>query len=160
VPHRDERGLVARTWCRETFAAMGIDVTFEQCSLSINAQAGTVRGLHYQAAPFGEGKLVRCARGRIYDVAVDLREDSPSFKQWVAFELAATELRQVYMPAGVAHGFQTLEDDTEVLYLMSTAYQPDAARGVRWDDRAFGIRWPRPVTAISPRDRAFPDFAG
>jgi dTDP-4-dehydrorhamnose 3,5-epimerase len=156
--HADARGFFARTWCRDEFARHGIDTALEQCNISFNKRRGTLRGMHYQAAPYGEAKLVRCTRGRIYDVLVDLRPESPAFRHWIAVELSAENRRMVYAPAGVAHGFQTLEDDCELFYQMSVAYHPDATRGVRWNDAAFGIEWPFDAPILSVRDRLFPDF--
>jgi dTDP-4-dehydrorhamnose 3,5-epimerase len=159
-PARDERGFFARTFDVETFTAHGLASTIDQASVSFNARAGTLRGLHYQAEPHGEEKLVRCVRGAIHDVIVDLRPDSPTFRESFGVELEATTHRALYVPKGMAHGFQTLTDDAEVLYLISTPYVPDAGRGVRWDDPAFAIRWPEPAgeRVISERDRTYPDF--
>ncbi|HEX8723372.1 MAG TPA: dTDP-4-dehydrorhamnose 3,5-epimerase [Pyrinomonadaceae bacterium] len=158
-PAADERGLFARTFCREEFAALGLDTRVAQCSTSYNRRRGTLRGLHYQAEPYPEAKLVRCTAGSVYDVLVDLRADSPAFRRWFAVELTASNRRALYVPAGLAHGFQTLEDDSEVFYQISEFYHPECARGVRWDDPAFGVRWPESdARVISGRDRAFPDF--
>jgi dTDP-4-dehydrorhamnose 3,5-epimerase len=157
----DVRGFFARTFCRREFESRGLDPGVAQCSLSYNRQRGTLRGMHYQQTPHEEAKLVRCVRGALYDVIVDLRRDSPTFRQWAAFELRAEPGRpatMVYIPPGFAHGFQTLEDDTEVLYQMSEFHAPEAQRGFRWNDPAFAIRWPEPVQMISERDRTFPDF--
>ncbi len=161
-PVRDARGSFARTFDAELFAAHGLDARVVQCNTSFNARAGTLRGLHYQLAPHGEGKLVRCTRGRIFDVAVNLRPDSPTHRRWVGLELDADEERCAFIPAGCAHGFQTLLDSSEVHYQMTAPYVPAAARGVRWDDPAFAIRWPGPPGGeriISARDRTFPDYA-
>ena len=154
----DERGYFARVWCREEFAAHGVAIDILQASVSYNRRAGTLRGLHYALAPAREGKLVRCERGRIFDVALDLRPGSPAFLRHVAIELAGDDLVALYLPPGVAHGFQTLEDDSSVLYMMSEAYRPELAAGVRFDDPAFGIAWPLPVSVIAARDRSYPDF--
>jgi dTDP-4-dehydrorhamnose 3,5-epimerase len=155
----DERGHFARTFDRDEFAARGLEPRVVQCSTSFNARVGTLRGLHYQAAPHGETKLVRCTRGAIYDVVVDLRPDSPTHRQWLGVELSADNGRALYVPTGCAHGFQTLEDGSEVLYMMGHEYVPDAARGVRWDDPAFGIDWPSVSQRImSERDAAYPDY--
>lgn len=151
----DERGFFARTWCAREFAAHGLNPKLEQCSISFNKTKGTLRGLHYQATPFEEAKLVRCTRGAIYDVAIDLRPDSITFKQWVSAELSADNHLMFYIPAGMAHGFQTLCDDTEVSYQISESYHPDSSRGLRWDDPAFGIEWPIEQKTISPRDASF-----
>jgi dTDP-4-dehydrorhamnose 3,5-epimerase len=157
---RDERGFFARTWCRREFEAQGLNANLAQCSVSHNRLKGTLRGMHYQAAPHVEAKLVRCVSGAIYDVALDLREGSATFGQWVAAELSAANRRMLYVPEGVAHGFQTLEDDTEVFYQMSEFHHPESARGVRWDDPAFGIVWPVAGAILSERDASCPDFRG
>ncbi|MEM8933372.1 MAG: dTDP-4-dehydrorhamnose 3,5-epimerase [Acidobacteriota bacterium] len=156
----DSRGFFARTYCREELEARDLDPTVVQCNISVNAWRGTVRGMHWQAAPHEEIKLVRCTNGGIHDVLLDLRPDSPAFKRHVAVELTRENRHALYIPAGVAHGFQALEDDAEVFYQMSEFYYPEAARGVRWDDPAFDITWPLPVTQISEKDRSFPDFEG
>lgn len=156
----DARGYFARTFSAEEFAARGMNPTIAQCSTSFNARAGTLRGMHYQAEPNSEAKLVRCTRGAIYDVALDLRADSPTNRRWHAEELSADNGRALFIPEGCAHGFQTLSDDTEILYLISTPYVPSAARGVRWDDPAFGIVWPDPPPSgrtLSDRDATYPD---
>ncbi len=155
-PLEDERGFFARSFCQTEFRAHGLDPVIAQCNVSFNRKRGTLRGLHYQAEPHAEGKLVRCTRGAVWDVIVDLRKGSPTARQWYAAELTAENRRSLYIPAGFAHGFQTLVDDTEVLYQMSEFYHPDSARGVRWDDRTLAIRWPIKGAVISPRDRAFP----
>jgi dTDP-4-dehydrorhamnose 3,5-epimerase len=149
----DERGFFARTWCQQEFAARGLTTAFVQCNISFNKKKGTIRGLHYQEAPHGEAKLVRVTQGAIYDVIVDLRLESPTFRQWLAVELSADNYRMLFIPAGLAHGFQTLTDNTEILYQMSEYYHPEAARGISWDDRGLNIAWPLEVTAISPRDQ-------
>lgn len=154
----DARGFFARTWCSQEFKARGLKADLAQGSLSFNKQKGTIRGMHYQRAPWQEIKLVRCTRGAIYDVLVDLRRNSATFKHWVAEELTAENHRMFYIPEGMAHGFQTLGDDTEVYYQISPAYHPEAAAGVRWNDPAFGITWPLHDIIISDRDRQFPDF--
>lgn len=156
----DERGFFARAWCREEFAQHGLDVELAQCSISFNRRRGTLRGMHYQEAPFAETKVVRCTRGRIYDVVIDLRPGSATFRRWVATELSEENRRSVFVPAGCAHGFQTLSDNAEVFYQMSQVHAPEHARGVRWDDPAFAIGWPiREDLVISERDRTYPDFA-
>jgi dTDP-4-dehydrorhamnose 3,5-epimerase len=157
---RDERGWFARTFDAEEFAANGLDPAVVQCSASFNERRDTVRGMHYQAAPHEESKLVRCIRGAIFDVALDLRKYSPTFREWHGVELSAENRRAFYIPAGLAHGFQTLTDDCEVIYQMGHQYAPEAARGVRWDDSAFAIRWPDPggERIISEQDRGYPDF--
>lgn len=156
----DERGWFARTFDAEEFESRGLNPAVVQCNASFNARRDTVRGMHYQADPHGESKLVRCVRGAIFDVAVDLRPDSGAFLRWHGVELSAENRRGLYIPARLAHGFQTLTDDCEVLYQMGQPYVPEAARGVRWDDPAFGIEWPR-VTGdrtISEKDRGYRDF--
>jgi dTDP-4-dehydrorhamnose 3,5-epimerase len=156
----DERGWFARSFDVDEFEARGLDSTVVQCNASYNAHRDTLRGMHYQADPHGESKLVRCIRGAIFDVAVDLRPDSPSFRGWHGVELSAANRLAYYIPAGLAHGFQTLGDECEVLYQMGHRYVPDAARGVRYDDPAFGIVWPEregPLI-VSERDRSYPDF--
>jgi dTDP-4-dehydrorhamnose 3,5-epimerase len=154
----DARGFFARCWCRKEFESNGLNPGLVQCSISFNSLKGTLRGLHYQAAPYAEAKLVRCTSGALYDVVVDLRPQSPTFKQWIGVLLTPANRHMVYVPEGCAHGFLTLADETEVLYQMSEFYNPDSARGVRWDDPAFGIAWPRTVEVISERDRSYPDF--
>jgi dTDP-4-dehydrorhamnose 3,5-epimerase len=148
----DERGFFARTWCREEFLAHGLNPELAQCSISFNHLRGTLRGMHYQKAPYSEDKLVRCTRGAIYDVVLDLRENSPTYKQWVAAELSANNLCMFYIPKGCAHGFQALEDQTEVYYQISEFYEPQAAQTLRWDDPSFEISWPLPASCISQKD--------
>jgi dTDP-4-dehydrorhamnose 3,5-epimerase len=157
-PHSDERGLFARTWCQKEFADRGLSGKLVQCSTSFNARRGTLRGLHYQAAPFAEAKLVRCTAGAIYDIALDLRESSTTFLQWHGAHLNSRNRHALYVPEGCAHGFLTIEDDSEVFYQMTEFYHAESARGVRWDDPAFDIVWPEKVAVISDRDRALPDF--
>ena len=154
----DERGFFARSWCQQESAAYGLNPEWVQCSISFNKKKATLRGMHYQAAPFEEAKLVRCTRGAIYDVFIDLRPDSSTFKQWVAVELSAENLRMLYIPEGFAHGFLTLDDNSEIFYQMSEFYAPAYARGVRWNDPAFNIEWPIEVRVISDKDRNYPDF--
>jgi len=154
----DERGYFARTFCAREFSAAGLPDRFVQSSVSVNIKKGTLRGLHFQRAPSSEGKLVTCARGRIFDVAVDLRPASATYCQWTAFELNEENKTLLYIPPGIAHGFQTLEDEVVVSYLMTDFYQPDLSDGVRWDDAAFAVRWPLPVTVMSKDDRSRPDF--
>jgi dTDP-4-dehydrorhamnose 3,5-epimerase len=156
--HSDDRGFFARTWCAKTFARHGLEPALAQCSVSYNRRRGTLRGLHYQAPPSAEVKLVRCTRGALYDVMVDLRPDSPSFRRWVGVELTERDGRALYVPRGFAHGFYALADDTEVSYQISTPFDPEAARGVRWDDPFHGVAWPGPVAVIAPRDRDYPDL--
>ena len=159
-PHRDDRGAFARLHCPEDFAAAGIPFAPVQTSLSGNPHPGTLRGLHYQAAPHAEAKLVRVARGRVFDVAVDLRPASSTYRMWVGAELSADNLLALYIPQGVAHGFLTLEADTDVLYQITPAYRPGHEAGVRWNDPAFGIDWPSAPELISDRDAAYPDYQG
>ena len=155
-PATDERGFFARTWCRQEFAARGLNPGLAQCSVSWNEARGTLRGMHYQAAPHAEAKLVRCTRGAIHDVALDVRRGSPTFGRWIAAELTADNRRMLYVPAGVAHGFQTLADGSEVFYQISEFHHPESARGVRWDDRRCAIVWPVRPVIVSPRDAALP----
>jgi dTDP-4-dehydrorhamnose 3,5-epimerase len=152
----DERGFFARLWCSEAMAARGLGAGLAQCSLSYNRRRGTVRGMHWQEAPFAEAKVVHCITGAIYDVALDMREGSPTFGRWFAAELTAKNRRMLYVPEGCAHGFQTLADHSEMLYLTSTAHVPALARGVCWDDPTFGIQWPLPRSIISTRDLSYP----
>lgn len=152
----DDRGFFARTWCQREFEACGLTPQFVQCSISFNKKKGTLRGMHYQASPHEEAKLVRCTRGAIYDVIIDLRANSPTFKQWVAVHLTENNRKMLYVPKGLAHGFQTLEDDTEVFYQISEFYSPECATGVRWDDPVFGIKWPMELhRIISPKDSSY-----
>ena len=152
----DERGFFARSWCQREFEQHGLAPRLVQCSVSFNHKKGTLRGMHYQIAPHEEAKLVRCTRGAIYDVAVDLRPDSSTYKQWTAVELGAENSRMLYVPEGCGHGFQTLADDTEVFYQMSEFYHPESARGVRWNDPQLAILWPVAGKIISPRDQDLP----
>ncbi len=156
----DERGFFARSFCRREFEAQGLVPDLVQCNISFNRRRGTLRGLHYQAAPHEEPKLVRCTLGRVHDVTVDLRPESETFKKHLAVTLSSENRTMLYVPAGLAHGFLTLEDDSEVFYQMAQFYHPTSARGVRWDDPAFGIEWPAEPTVISERDRSYPDFTG
>ena len=157
---RDERGWFARTFSRSDFAAHGMNPDVLQCNLSHSARRGTLRGMHFQRAPHAEAKLVRCARGAIYDVIVDLRPSSPAYRRHFGVRLDPTDDRMLYVPEGCAHGFLTLEDDTLVFYQMSHVYEPSAAAGVRWNDPAFGIAWPFAPTVMADRDRNYPDFRG
>jgi dTDP-4-dehydrorhamnose 3,5-epimerase len=156
--HDDERGFFARTWEPEEFTERGLNSDLAQCSISYNRARGTLRGLHYQAAPHEEAKLVRCTAGAIFDVAVDLRPDAPTFRDWFGVELSAENRLALFVPEGCAHGFLTLADDSEVHYQISQAYVPDAGRGVRWDDPAFAIQWPSEVVVINERDKSYADF--
>lgn len=157
-PKADDRGFFARCWCQNEFERNGLNPKVVQCSISFNPREGTLRGIHYQAQPYAEAKVVRCTQGAIYDVVVDLRSNSPTYKHWVAVILRATDRNMVYIPEGCGHGFLTLVDETEVFYQMSEFYSPESARGVRWNDPAFHIVWPREVAVISERDRSYPDF--
>jgi len=155
----DERGSFFRSFCKREFEAHGLPGTFVQCSISRNRKRGTLRGMHFQSDPKPEGRLVRCIRGGVYDVIVDLRRKSSTFCRWFGAELSESNRRALYVPPGFAHGFQTLTDDSDLLYQMTEFYEKDLAAGVRWNDPAFGISWPLEVTAMSERDRGFPDFA-
>ena len=156
--NEDERGWFARAWCREEFVANGLPSDLVQCNLSHNAQRGTLRGLHFQIAPYSETKLVRCVAGAAYDMALDLRPDSPTFKQSFAAELSAANGVALFLPQGFAHGFQTLVDNTTLFYQMSVPYTPEAVDGVRWNDFAFNLEWPIADPIVCARDSAFPDF--
>lgn len=157
-PVRDERGMFARTWCQKEFEAHGLAVTWVQSSVSVNDHRGTMRGMHYQAAPYDEVKLVRCTAGAIYDVVVDLRPTSSTYGQHVGIILSAENRRAIYIPKQFAHGFLTLEDKSEVSYQMSEFYVPASARGFRWDDPTFKIAWPEPILVMSEKDRTWPAF--
>lgn len=154
----DERGFFARTFCRQEFEAHGLKPEVVQCNVSFNKRKGTLRGMHYQAAPFAEAKLVRCTSGSIYDVIIDLRPSSATFKKHFAVELSAENGRMLYIPEDFAHGFQTLQDDSEVFYQMAQRYSAEHARGLRWNDPTFGIEWPKGERIIIERDRNYPDF--
>ena len=154
----DERGFFARTWCQKEFSRRGLTSQFIQGNISLNTKKGTLRGMHYQVQPHEEAKLVRCSQGAIYDVIIDLRPGSPTFRKWTPVELAAENYRALYIPKKFAHGFQTLMDNTAVFYQMSGLYHPDCSRGIRWNDPAFGIEWPSDERIISARDQEFPDF--
>jgi dTDP-4-dehydrorhamnose 3,5-epimerase len=158
-PKVDERGSFSRLWCAREFAEHGLTAAFVQCNASSSVRKGTLRGLHYQIAPHGEVKLVRCTRGAVYDVVVDVRPESPTYLRWHGVELSAANKRMLYVAEGLAHGFLTLEDDCEVTYPVSRFHQPDAERGIRWDDPLFAVDWPKtPSLHVSPKDRAWPDF--
>lgn len=152
----DERGFFARTWCRREFRKQGLETEYVQASISVNPLRGTLRGLHFQCAPHWETKIVQCVRGAIYDVILDLRPRSPTFRRWLGVTLSAESHDMLYVPTGFAHGFQTLKNDTEVSYLISTFFVPAAARGIRYDDPALAIDWPFEVTRISEKDRGLP----
>jgi dTDP-4-dehydrorhamnose 3,5-epimerase len=152
----DERGFFGRSFCSTEFAEHGLASSFVQCNISINKQKGLVRGMHFQAPPHAEDKLIRCTAGSVFDVAVDIRPDSKTYLAWVGVELSAANRRMMYIPSGFAHGFQTLEADTELFYQMSECYQPQSGRGFRWNDKDVGIQWPLPVTMVSEKDRNWP----
>jgi dTDP-4-dehydrorhamnose 3,5-epimerase len=154
----DERGFFARIWSPAALESKGLNPRIAHMSVSFNHRKGTLRGMHYQAEPMAEAKIVRCTQGAIHDVALDLRRASPTFLRWVAFELTASNRRMLYIPEGLAHGFQTLRDETEVLYAIGEEYSPQHARGVRWNDPAFGIAWPDDTRTMNERDRSYPDF--
>jgi dTDP-4-dehydrorhamnose 3,5-epimerase len=154
----DDRGFFSRTFCEEEFERHGLTTRFPQANLSHNSARGTLRGMHYAVSPSRESKLVRCMTGAIYDVLLDVRPDSPTFRKWTALELSRENGRAVFIPAGVAHGFLTLLTDTDVLYQMGDLYQPDTARGLRWNDEAFGVVWPFEPSVISERDASYPSF--
>lgn len=158
-PSTDERGFFARVWCQREFAARGCSQPPAQASIASSQYRGTLRGLHYQLPPHEEAKLVRAIRGAAYVVAVDLRPASPSYRRWIGFELSAQNRRSLYVPPGCAQGYQTLADDTEMLYQISEFYQPAAARGVRYDDPVFGIAWPLPISIVSQKDQHWPNYA-
>ena len=158
-PARDNRGFFARTFCVEEFAAHGLETNYPQHSISFSTRKGTLRGMHYQRDPHSEAKLVRCTQGAIFDVIIDIRPDSSTYRRWQEFELSSVNGHQLYIPKGFAHGFQTISNDVEVNYLISAPYKPEAAHGIRYDDPAFGISWPLPVTEISERDSHWPDFS-
>jgi dTDP-4-dehydrorhamnose 3,5-epimerase len=154
----DERGFFARAWCSREMAEHGVADRVVQSNLSYNRLAGTLRGMHYQVQPYAETKFVRCTRGSIYDVIIDLRPGSPTLHRWIGVTLSAENKRMLVVPEGFAHGFQTLEDESEVFYMVSEFYTPGAEAGIRWNDPRFGIKWPRPVTVISPKDAGWPDY--
>lgn len=158
-PRADDRGFFARTFDTQIFKDLGINHEWPQCNVSFNARSGTLRGMHFQNPPFAEPKLVRCTRGRAFDVAIDLRPGSDTLHQWAAVELDVERHNAIYIPAGFAHGFLTLTDDTELFYHMGASYVPDAASGVRWNDPAFAIEWPFPPAHMSERDACYPDIA-
>jgi len=157
-PLADERGFFARSWCQKEFAEHGLDANLVQCNISFNLKKGTLRGMHYQAKPHEEAKLIRCTKGAIYQVVIDIRPDSFTFKQWVAVELTAENRKMLYVPKGMASGFQTLMDNTEVFYQMAEFYHPESAKVVRWDNPAFEIEWPIEVKIISDKDNSNQDL--
>lgn len=157
-PIKDHRGFFARGWCRRELEDQGLKPQIAQCNLSFNHFKGTIRGMHYQVIPFREVKLVRCFRGAIYDVIIDLRTNSANFKSWFGIELSEENRRMLYVPEGFAHGYQTLTDNCEVFYQVSEYYQPNHEQGIRWNDPAFDIKWPLHATSISDKDKSYPDF--
>ena len=158
-PSRDDRGFFARTYCEYEFKNRGLLPCLAQCNISYNRCRGTLRGMHYQIAPYSEAKLVTCLIGAVYDVIIDLRPESPTYRQWFGVELSGGHTRSMlYVPKHFAHGFQTLKDDTEVFYQMSEFYHPECASGIRWDDPAFKISWPPATRILSQKDRSYPDF--
>lgn len=157
-PHVDDRGSFARAWCRREFAEAGLDVDFVQANVARSRAAGTLRGLHWQEEPHAEAKLVRCTRGAVYDVIADVRPESPTFLEWSGVELEAGDARQVFVPAGCAHGYQALREGTEIFYMVSAFYAPESERGIRWDDPAFEVEWPTAPTEVSDKDRSWPAF--
>jgi dTDP-4-dehydrorhamnose 3,5-epimerase len=159
-PHVDDRGRFFRAWCAREFSENGIDFIPVQANMGFSLHMGTVRGMHFQREPAPEAKLVRCTRGSVYDVVIDIRRESPSFGQWHGIELSATNSRMLFVPKHCAHGYETLEDNTEILYMTSGYYTSNAVRGVRFDDPAFGIRWPHVPTVVSEQDRNWPLFKG
>lgn len=154
----DERGFFGRQWCQSEMSEMGLKSNIVQVNTSLNKHRGTLRGMHFQKDPFQETKLVRCIRGRIFDVIVDLRPQSPTFKKWFGTELTQDNYQMLYVPENFAHGFITLEDNSEILYLVTQFYHPEAEAGLRWNDPVFSIQWPVPVTVISEKDKNHPDF--
>jgi dTDP-4-dehydrorhamnose 3,5-epimerase len=155
----DERGFFARTFCEQEFAEQGLEARFVQCNISFNKRRGTLRGMHYQVKPYEEAKLVRCTQGAIFDVIIDLRPESPTFKRWTGVELSADNRAMMYVPVGFAHGFLALVDESEVIYQMSASYHPEYARGVRWNDPCFGITWPMKEVICSDRDNSYSWFS-
>ena len=154
----DERGFFSRSWDKNIFERMGLNNNLVQCNVSFNTKKGTVRGMHFQEEPYQEAKLVRCTKGSVYEVMIDLRKNSSTFKQWYAVELRDCEYKMLYIPEGFALGFQTLEDNAELFYQMSQFYMPEFSRGVRWNDNAFKISWPLEITVISEKDKSFKSF--
>ena len=158
-PKEDERGFFARSFCEEEFSKWGLKGKYPQCNVSFNRKKGTLRGIHYSVPPFSEAKLVRCTQGMVYDLLLDLRSDSPTFLRWTSLEISSKNRKMVYVPEGVAHGFLTLEDDSELFYQMSAPFHSSYARGVRWNDPQFTIKWPMDPTVISENDRNFPNYS-
>jgi len=157
-PHADDRGFFVRTYCSKVFADKGLNPNLRQCSISFSVSRHTLRGMHYQLSPHEEAKLVRCTQGAAYHVVLDLRDESENYLQWAGAELSAANRNMIYVPEGVAHGFITLQDDTEIFYQISECYSPESAAGVRWDDPVFDIAWPSKPAVISERDRGFADY--
>lgn len=157
-PFKDERGFFARSWCKNEFKQQGLNDVFVQCNISFNKKKGTIRGMHYQDIPYSETKLVRCTRGAIFDVIIDLRKNSETYKKWIGIEITEENRKMIYIPSGFAHGFQTLRDNSEVFYQISEFYNPEYAKGVRWDDESFKIKWPIETIIISDRDQSYKDI--
>jgi dTDP-4-dehydrorhamnose 3,5-epimerase len=157
-PMADERGFFSRSWCQNEFEAHGLNSLPVQCNISFNNKKGTLRGMHYQVKPSEEAKLIRCTRGAVYDVVIDIRKHSPTFGKWLSFELTEWNRKSLFVPEGFAHGFLTLADNSELLYQMSEFFRPETARGIRWNDPVFEIYWPQEITAISEKDKTYPDF--
>jgi dTDP-4-dehydrorhamnose 3,5-epimerase len=157
-PQSDDRGFFSRTWCQQNFMEHGLSPKLVQCNISFNQKKGTLRGMHYQLKPSAEAKLVRCTRGAVYDVVIDIRKDSRSYKKWFSKELTEWNRDALFIPEGLAHGFLTLTDQTELLYQMSEFYQPETARGIRWNDPEFNITWPEEISVIAEKDNNYPDF--
>lgn len=156
---KDQRGFFARTWCKREFEQYGLDSSLVQANVSYNRSRGTLRGMHYQVEPYGETKLVRCSQGAIYDVVIDLRPESPTYRKWVGVELTAENYRMLFVPKMFAHGFQTLIDDSVVTYQVGQFYTSGSERGIRYNDPVFGLRWPVEVSVISDKDKSWPDFS-
>lgn len=156
--HEDERGFFARSWDKQEFESNGLDSNLSQCNISFNKKKGTIRGMHFQRKPYEEAKLIHCVKGSIFDVIIDLRKDSDGFKKWISIELNEQNYRMLYVPEGFAHGFQTLEDNTEVFYQMTQCYMPEFAEGIRWNDTQFNIDWPIKFPILSEKDKGYSDF--
>ena len=156
--HEDERGFFARSWDKQEFESNGLDSNLSQCNISFNKKKGTIRGMHFQRKPYEEAKLIHCVKGSIFDVIIDLRKDSDGFKKWISIELNEQNYRMLYVPEGFAHGFQTLEDNTEVFYQMTQCYMPEVAKGIRWNDTQFNIDWPIKFPILSEKDKGYSDF--
>ena len=154
----DKRGFFTRTWCKNELGNHGLKAEIAQVNINFNKQRGTLRGMHYQAAPYGECKIIKCTRGAVFDVVIDLRKDSPTYLDWIGVELTGDNFRMLYVPENFSHGFITLEDQTEICYMVTQFYTPEAERGIRWDDPSFNIKWPLHPQVISDKDSSYPDF--